>query len=121
MSEHKPGPEFDALIAVKVMGWKGVIVCEIGCCVYSSKTCFPGERRSWSPSTDITAAWEVVEKMIEQNYVVSLTGLTDYNCQFEEDFDVADYPSPGPMFGEATAKTAPMAICLAALQAVDAV
>lgn len=58
-----PGREMDAAVAEQVMGWKRnggfwqrerQIVAPIG---------------SWSPSTDIDAAWKVVEKMGETHSV----------------------------------------------------
>lgn len=57
----KAGRELDALVAEKVMGWMdgdGVGLRVADGEVINSMDCRP-----WSPSTDIAAAWEVVEKM----------------------------------------------------------
>lgn len=133
MSEHKPGPEFDALIAEKVMGWP-VVVAEspewrqqlssrgIQCVRFISD---PAEVRkydggkfvkNWRPSTDIAAAWEVWEELVKrgrqlfQRYV-----LGEYN-------DLWYVWEQGWHEGTniesiSWAPTAPMAICLAALKA----
>jgi hypothetical protein len=76
----KPGPELDALIAEKVIGWKKrgiewVHPTELNNCGQPKRMAYsedvvvgaydPGEytEKAWSPSTDIAAAWEVVEKL----------------------------------------------------------
>ena len=114
-----PGPELDALVAERVMGWERWWVTSNGWRWRDAGKLLAWEK-DWRPSADIAAAWKVVERMIGLDYVVVLTGLVDWNCRFEEDFDIADYPRRGPMFGEADEATAPMAICIAALQAAAA-
>jgi hypothetical protein len=75
------------------------------------------DSRQWVPmpfySTDIAAAWEVVEKMsggAKDNVVIMRTG-DQWGCRFR------DIESPEkPEFSQA--QTAPMAICISALKSV---
>ena len=103
------GREMKELIAELVMGWersviwvdgvrKSALVGPIGIDYYDQ---FP----EWP--TDIAAAWEVVEKLIEpHNCDCDLTTVVQgWRCVF-----FGDYSS--------TAETAPLAICRAALLAV---
>jgi hypothetical protein len=110
------GPELDALVAEKVMNYRG------------------GEDISWDLSqqpfrqtvqpllysTDIAAAWEVVDKVrarIPSQFAIGCEGYPLYWW--------ARFVGPGLVPGmenygwhEAQAPTAPLAICLAALKAV---
>ena len=108
MCEHKPGPEFDALIIKKVLGWK-----VIGCCGEQQIWENENEKTVWTgpfcPSTDITTAWEVVEKLIEMRQYCRLQwthGNGVWACSVGTGWLEAD--------------TASMAICLAALRAAEA-
>lgn len=82
MTDLKPGPELDALVAEKVMGWKRL---ESPSGDYAPWEDDKGKRRNtwvaarsfaglleWSPSTDIAAAWEVVEKLNESVLFVTV-------------------------------------------------
>ena len=124
----KPGRELDALVAEKVMGWR--------------KKTFPGGGGGYTawvdenkkamklisnftmietcyrcdyfrPSTDIAAAWEVVEKMLER-------GGCEIGCYGSKSggkwFEVNVITMNGEV--KVTAHTAPEAICKAALLAV---
>ncbi len=130
----KPGREMDALVAEKVMGWKfGKDPVGLSCWVVSIDRTVD---RCWSPSTDIAAAWEVVEKInqlpswpeydykgkierhrergafrVESTYSLNRQGKW---CAYGTDRD-QEYP----LF-EAYAEIAPHAICVAALKAVGA-
>ncbi len=109
--------ELDARVATEVMGWKTQLYPD-GCRVYA-----PGVRGfnsgPWSPSTDISAAWEVVEKVkplmgnTPWDFVLArdtdIDGNTSWCCNFH-----AEYLEDGC---RVTADTAPEAICLAALEA----
>jgi hypothetical protein len=120
------GPELDALIAEKVMGWKCVTATEdlIGfgfvpkgteCIIYAKPQCkladariWYGERsHSWRPSRDIAAAWEVVEKTMLLVPVIRLCGN---GIEW-----MASYTNSGAY---SVSETAPLAICRAALRAV---
>lgn len=100
-----PGRELDALVAEKAMGWARNRGSGVGF------TTPDGEYRSidiWSPSTDIAAAWQVVGKLRERGFGFSLN-----------DAWIAWFLA-APNEYQASADTAPHAICLAALRAVGA-
>jgi hypothetical protein len=117
----KPGRELDALIAEKVMGFRCVVdkgngnVSWIAYGVYGETHTPPMAWKKWNYkvppySTDIAAAWEVVEKMSEQWPQYQLAKIED-GWSVMWGFDGYGWP-------EATGKTAPEAICKAALLAV---
>lgn len=101
--EMKPGRELDALIAEKVMGMNvqhGRVWSQEGKCL--RETDLP------SYSTDIAAAWEVVEKL-------KLGLLPDGDKWIAGQADRAGLETSNLCWGD----TAPHAICLAALNAVS--
>lgn len=125
------GREMDALVAEKVMGWKlvpytaycggtpeqatataiahGWYIWENG-----SGDEIPGQMEDNQFSTDIAAAWQVVDKIREQQGNVftlwsgARTGPFSWRCQVLVDVCLYD----------ASGETAPMAICRAALLVV---
>ncbi len=106
----KPGRELDALIAKKVMGIKDVQMT-VGFGPVYDFTGAQGMPRKVVPnySTDIRAAWELVKKLAPSGYMVQIVqrGTNDYWVSVKD--------------GEIIfAETAPHAICLAALKAVEA-
>lgn len=118
------GPEIDALVAEKVMGWKPDD--DDGHAWEDADGDWKAHRKDgpwmdtgeviWSPSTDIAAAWEVVEKF--SKFRIDNHGHYDdpklrYMCEV---YDEARDLHSGRVFGE----TAPLAICRAALRAVGA-
>ena len=106
------GPELDALVAERVMGW-----------TRNDKGFWfkPGKRHNWNHdgldpppySTDIAAAWEVVEKI--KSLPAGIDILVRANCVAIDlhMFDMADGLVKDIEAGDAT--TAPLAICRAAL------
>jgi hypothetical protein len=112
--------ELDALVAEKVMGWTWH---DTMLCWYPST---PGatlndtrSKQDWQPSTDISAAWEVVEKSTSfcevSRWIDEATGKIEYVCGIT----IGHKPDPsGDQPSVAIADTAPRAICLAALKAV---
>jgi hypothetical protein len=104
------GREMDALIAEKIFGYNRVYYNEkIVANLYPTGAgCFvEGEAHEYS--TDISAAWEVVEKLHELGYFLGLYRDGFKKCIWEIDIG-ADI--------ELTDNTAPLAICRAALLAV---
>jgi hypothetical protein len=101
----EPGRELDALVAGKVMGFKIEQTNSETCTIWDGS-----EVRYFEPSTDISAAWEIVEKFGEM-LVRRRLGGTDYRAWIQTD-----------LYGKcevyAHGKTAPEAICKAALYAV---
>jgi hypothetical protein len=128
--ELPAGRELDALVAEKVMGWKyrqsspdpKKHFCreygnDAGWWLKPSMT--PGAKHwacaTCSPppaySTDIAAAWEVTEKLAEDFMLVYAVAHAGWRARFEH--------AEGWWKGEAYADTAPLAICRAALAALE--
>ena len=110
------GAELDALVAEKVMGWD---------VKYSDPTFRNDEIHwrdpfnktiyrvgEWSPSSNIAAAWEVVKKMALAQYQVRLS-----NKSFDDRWWWCYFD--GGKLNVAQAHTVPLAICRAALKAVE--
>ena len=95
----KAGPEMDKMIAGKVMGF--VCYRKIGC-----ELCEPKPY-----STDIAAAWEVVEKLRQDGHWMTLEDDDIWDCCFTRKVGKIK-------IGFAEADTVPLSICLAALKVV---
>jgi hypothetical protein len=113
--EKLTNQEIDELVAEKVMGWKRVNEKPNwwNNPIYDSpeyywikpdgtKTCYPANY-----SSDISEAWEVVEKF----FILELSKMSN-ECS------VSLYGEVYTNKGHSVANTAPIAICLAALEAV---
>ena len=108
--------ELDVLVAEKVMNfmrvgsmwtprqWTEPAVMPSG--YISTRPCY----YDWSPSTSIVAAWQVVEKIPSDLKLTGPHGDKDESWVWIAAFDYNQFV--------AGAKTAPRAICLAALKAV---
>ena len=99
MAKHEAGPELDARVAVEVLG------------------------RGVAPySTDIAAAWEVVEHLWTHFWPRG-SGGPRLECHIHPDFDGWHcnicIEAIGLIEASAVASTAPLAICRAALAAVE--
>lgn len=105
--------ELDAKVAEKVMGWWAIMLPADDRMVASGIPPKEGHEREGVPhySTSIEAAWEVVEKMHQEWWFTLVQGPDGWLADFYNDMDVRH---------RAKAKTAPEAICLAALKAVGA-
>jgi hypothetical protein len=124
-----PGPELDALVAERVMGWKRT----------NRRPCYPeawaNYPQEWflTPdgsvenvtnlprySADITVAWEVMEKLrglFDEDYFWHIATLRHgrVSAYFAEEYP----PATGKrIVGRSEADTAPEAICKAALLSV---
>lgn len=121
----KAGRELDAVVAEKVMGWKRVVVPKDYDGLNAGVTLLSPTATAieWAPkgayqlwhfcplySTDIAAAWRVVEKLIEPT-IERHGSRWSVTCLREAPQDTR--------WIEVDADTAPLAICLAALKAVD--
>ena len=73
-----------------------------------------GYEDTFRPSTDISTAWLVVEKMRERGYWLTLEQLVNDEDSWGADFG-NEYGESFPGIG----LTAPLAICRAALQALE--
>lgn len=105
------GQELDALVAEKIMGWRYLNQPSTGYPWYPPEE---GWSKAHPPrySTDIAAAWKVMEKMCDmgnQNCTLQFEGKLnpDYAWTFSHDENADWWASAG---------TAPLAICLAALK-----
>lgn len=120
----EPGIELDKLVAVQVMGWEIRQEDLPDHQSYREYYYRNGEKYEnvdypdhWQPSQYIDAAWEVMQKLIEDNECVTLDHQESWTCSivryFENDEHNVDVPDI-----EVSARTAPEAICKAALLAV---
>jgi hypothetical protein len=128
--EMPAGPEMDALVAELVMGWRpyenGRQYCDLSCGLPADRdvddfihySCSYEIPDDWSPSTDIAAAWLVIDKMRAAGWwwkLESFGGPTGgWSVVYEAWTDHMDNP-------ELTrriiwrAETVPLSICRAAL------
>ena len=115
----------DALVAEKVMGWTWYKPpAHLHLLSYwtdgverqdAQSVTLPHEctKGTWSPSSSIAAAWEVVEKFSDPEHgsFVDLWRRSDgWHCEIRSD--------TGNGFSAESGLTAPLAICLAALKAI---
>lgn len=109
----KPGRELDALVAEKVMGIKlPTALIYRPCDVPDPKVLDDIILPHFS--TDIAAAWEVVEKM--KSFQLNLSNGNGYwACFFKDNTKNGEWSCPTTITYE-SAETAPLAICLAALK-----
>lgn len=115
MTQYDAGRELDALVAEKVMGWEQRLSVEDDAndrWVYQTGTKPPYAvarlMDMWHPSTSIADAWLVVEKLGGNFCLNTPLQTSGWQCVIG-----------GPHFADVTASTAPHAICLAALRAVE--
>jgi hypothetical protein len=113
IDELKPGRELDALVAEKVMG---LLVIEPLRLYYRHPT-VTDEIPEYS--TEIAAAWEVVEKIKTQ--VKAETDSRDFTIMYVDNKWLVGWALEydGGMDKLVSADTAPHAICLAALKVVS--
>ena len=116
------GKELDALVATEVMGWHGGnpswITQEGKCTGWLSRFETDSLAEEFNPSTDISAAWQVVEKMKEKYWMAINTSMsslqeTEWGVEWSKNgvIEKVDF---------VLAPTAPLAICRAALLAMEA-
>lgn len=102
------GPELDAAIARRVMGWTDL---QGSAGLYWEDGDRLPRKDTFKPSTDIADAWRVVESMKEDGWRIQFSGWDshgDVSCEFFK-LGCVGYYIEGP--------TAPLAICRAALKA----
>ena len=101
--EMKPGKELDVLVAEKVMGWEYKHDGKKGLMAWFGDGVFKGN--CFNPSTDISAAWKVVEKM-NCPYIIASTEDGESWVHFGNE-------------GNAAIGETPHAICIAALLTLE--
>lgn len=119
------GRELDALIAEKVMGWK-IKYNDYGAAPrwVDSKgdfTCWDNSFNTepaefFKPSTSIEHAWQVVKKIQALSNGHDWFTLNNANGRWQATFKTGAYYEP---IDHVNADTAPHAICLAALKAME--
>ena len=142
MTDLKPGRELDALVAERVMGWIRLSCAPPGRFCLEQKERGRDERdgdwwllpggtfrcdlcdRTEDYSTDIRAAWEIMEKMwphvqnggrgTHRIQLYRRDGDNQWGCEF-----AIDPQGDWRTHARACAPTAPHAICLAALKAIE--
>ncbi|MNW44598.1 hypothetical protein D3C74_218360 [compost metagenome] len=106
----EPGRELDRLVALKVMGYEpSKMEPKL---VRKGAVAFLPEPYSWN----ISAAWEVVEKMKQNNWFFILS-----DNLFSDNWEASFFWEPNQEMVDSISKSAPEAICKAALLAVLAV
>lgn len=112
MTEPKPGPDLDRLVAEKILGCK-ILKGACGCDDYSHREVLDRVVRGpgFPPySTEIGSAWKIVEALIPQDIYGEIT--------FEEGRFRARFLTPEwRVVPFETSESAALAICLAALKA----
>jgi hypothetical protein len=111
------GPDLDVLVAEKVMGWKRS----------NDENYSLMASSHWSPSTDIAAAWQVAEKIKSLDWQVEISfsnklpeGDEDsYYVGLQQGDDNAPW-KPSYRYIQTWAQAVSLAICRAALKAVNA-
>jgi hypothetical protein len=122
VGELVAGRELDALVAEKVMGWHssedGYFWLRVdggfGGYVTEEPPFSGGRAPRFAPSTDITAAWQIVEHMHKRGFHIVLWfddfGTGQWGARFPRGLIGRDRSDHG--------HTAPLAICRAALAAI---
>ena len=108
IDEMEAGRELDALIAENVLGY------ECDCSEGPKSDCPIHGRQPYSLerySTDIAAAWQVVEHLNKSGLIINITVALPINEMFQ-------YSVTIPGFDIKYAKTIPLAVCRAALKTV---
>ncbi len=145
----KAGRELDALnerVAIEIMGWRRMSWRDYHAYMNFSgtderdsfayawhdaegnmteahvkdKLYFDNPTPSWSPSEEIADAWLVVEKLKADNWRFDITSkFTHSPKEPKTEWGAWFTLPPDGIQGEGYADTAPLAICLAALKAVE--
>lgn len=111
-NQLEAGAELDAMICTRVMGWPALIVGSY--CGTIKTACGSGVVERWSPSTDIADAWLVVEKM-RKTYCFSMHD----DARDDEMIYVSFEDEKGNHW--TSHRSAPLAVCRAAIAAVTPV
>lgn len=99
-----PGHDLDILIAEHIFGYKHIPTYD-----RSGRRIWP-DKMPWKPSVDISAAWEIVEKL-KNEYFINIYNDEKWYCHIENE--------EKEVWIMEKAITAPHAICLAALSLVN--
>lgn len=113
-----PGRELDALVAEKITGLIDIAIRATSCDSTDLTHAFDGKYHLVPHySTDIATAWEVVDKVLSMPHTeFHLDYDGEWNAQFRIDVTDRQYTDC-----YSYSKSAPHAICLAAIKAVEAI
>lgn len=120
-SEMKPGRELDALVAERVMGWKAGTMPRGTLAWMTDDTGEWIPRESFNPSTSITSAWGVIEKLIKDHpdwYPEVHPSSHQHYCKIWRNTPGSNSPESYGWLAEEYGRSDPHAICLAAIKAV---
>lgn len=122
------GPELDALVAERVLGWTRLHQDVDDCSFYGLAPDEAEHAKKWNReavlfecntwSADRGAAWEVVEAMEARGYHLQLTDEWMSYPRWRAEFRSLATTRPGYTLEKAD--TAPLAVCRAALAALEA-
>lgn len=107
------GRELDAMIAERIMGWRWHEVLAVWSPYPYSTLAETRSASEWCPSTDIAVAWEVLEVMHGRGF-----GIEVFRYGKSEGLEVLWFVDIGGA-DTVSAETAPLAICRAALAALE--
>jgi hypothetical protein len=113
MTAREAGRELDALVAVTLMG---VTLVSEDAGIRPAAMSYQKPSEVLPYSTDVAAAWQVVERMRARGFALELHYEFGWSRQWVADFSNDGWLSTGEQLGD----TAPLAICRAALAAVEA-
>lgn len=113
MEDLKAGRELDALVGIRVIGFPSLYEDGI------DQTEYEKRRRASYPeySTDISAAWEVVDLLSKKGFSLYLKETNNHSISWECAFSKLHQPLDDECVTDVG--TAHHAICLAALKAVE--
>ena len=114
--ELKAGPELDEMIATKIFGWRPANGRPSSTTWYHPSG-YGASRGSWpSYSTDIAAAFQIIEHLRPNYHIDISTCLTDRGETWVVNL-VSKGPPDGLIDADGSAPDAPLAICRAVLAA----
>lgn len=106
--------KIDVLVAEHVMGWQLGSAGDLEC-FWDSAAKKLRAVEDWTPSSDISAAWEVIEKLHVLVLGISRSADKNWHARFSRYHGMGDFED----FPSVTNRSAPLAICLAALKVKD--
>lgn len=129
MSDYEAGRELNELIATKVLGYPKPVYTHSGGHMtriegkgwYCQPTYEHGDVCEWLPypySDDIAAAFEVLEKFDRREWDITIASDTQDEGKYWS-VSLEHYPGPD-RYATGEAASLPLAICIAALKAVEA-
>lgn len=126
----EPGPELDRLVAERVMGWKRrVEEAPPGCAYWDDDKGHlrafedPGGNLDrwydpWRPSTDIAVAWEVLNRLLANDFTYNIGAPCPYRRGEDKDWQIIVWNAEGEVVADVRAPNICLLICRAVLLAL---